>query len=516
MLRIGGIASGLDTNQIIADLMRAERIPLDRIQQDRIFLDWQRDAYREVNLSISKFRDNFEKLRLQGTFNSYAATSSNTNVANATATSSAVPGTYNLDVISLAKVATARSEQAITKDVGGVPTQVKSTDKILGAGETASFKIKNGAGLETTITIDDQVTYGDLASKIGNAVDVDGKSLGFRANFDDTTGRFFISTKELGGDQQINFEEVTGDFVKNNILNDATLSGVSGSVYSFQGTYGEINFDGVQVNNLKSNTVTVNGIQLSLLQEGQSSTISVQSDISKNFDLIKGFVESYNELVNELEGKLTERRYRDYRPLTNEQRDGLSEREAEQWDEKAKSGLLRNDKLIRNVLSELRTSFSNPVEGIPSGEISALSEIGIKTGDYRLGGQLFIDEDKLKNALQNKPDEVMNLFTRKASDTEATSYQGLGFRLQGVTSTAITSLRKQAGSTNGIGLDTSSLGKNIQRIDDRISRFQSRLTQVEDRYWRQFTAMEKAMNELNNQSAFIMNNMFNGIGQNGG
>jgi flagellar hook-associated protein 2 len=506
-MRIGGLASGMDIDSLVLDLMKAERMPLDKLFQKRQTLDWQRDAFRDVNLQLSKFRDDYSKMRLQSTFNAYGVTSSNESAVKATASSSASPGTYEVADVIMAKVAKVNSANAIEQ--GGV--QVTSTTKVLAAGESETFKVQNGSGLESTITVTDADTFGSLAKKIAEVTDTStGESLGLRANFDDTTGRFFFSTKEMGASEQITFVENANAFVKNTILNDTALSGTDLDTYTYSGQDGSFTFDGIAVTGLTSNDTTVNGINISLLQEGQTATLTVKSDTTKAVDMIKDFVESYNELIASIDTKLNEPSYRDYPPLTDQQREGLSDKEAERWDEKAQSGLLRNDPLLRSTLTELRRSLMDPVEGIAAGEIDRLSQIGITTGNYKDGGKLFIDEDKLKAALTDKPDEVMNLFTKSAEVTGNQDQMGVGKRVYEDINDALDRLKSKAGIPGVLLADQSVLGKNLNRLDDQISRWEDKMIQVENRYWRQFTAMEKALNQMNQQSSWMMQNMFGG------
>lgn len=138
-MRIAGLATGLDTDQIIRDLMRVERMPLDKLYQEREWVNWQRDALRDINLALTEFRDRYSRLRLQGTFNAYSIHSANSAVVTGSATASAVPGAYDLQVHQLAKVARFDSIKPIEKD----GEKVTSSTKILAADEQATeFKIK--------------------------------------------------------------------------------------------------------------------------------------------------------------------------------------------------------------------------------------------------------------------------------------------------------------------------------------------------------------------------------------
>src|SRR5690606_7785305 len=164
-----------------------------------------------------------------------------------------------------------------------------------------------------------------------------------------------------------------------------------------------------------------------------------------------------------LNGKLNEPRYRDYPPLTDEQREALSDKEIERWEERAKSGLLRNDALLREVLLSLRQAFTNPVEGIPQGQLRHLSEIGITTTpNWRDGGKLMIDETKLRQAIEERPDEVMALFTQAPAEEGNQNQMGIGRRVYQLLGTAMSRITERAGTAGVTIADQSVLGKQIK------------------------------------------------------
>jgi flagellar hook-associated protein 2 len=104
-MRIGGLASGMDTDQIISDLMKAKRIPLDKLTQEKVWMEWQRESYREFNLSLSSFKTSAEDLRFERTFNAYSSTSSDPTSVIASTTANAVSGSYEVKVVSVASSA---------------------------------------------------------------------------------------------------------------------------------------------------------------------------------------------------------------------------------------------------------------------------------------------------------------------------------------------------------------------------------------------------------------------------
>lgn len=149
---------------------------------------------------------------------------------------------------------------------------------------------------------------------------------------------------------------------------------------------------------------------------------------------------------------------------------------------------------------DLYSSVGNSADSI-NDNYDQLSEIGIKTSsNYREGGKLVIDEAKLREAIKNDPNAIYKLFTH---DSAVEGEQGLARKLRSTIKETITVIEGRAGNA----LKTSAqftLGRNLTSIDSQISRFEDRLIKVEDRYWRQFTAMEKAIQKANSQSAYLM------------
>ena len=489
-MRIGGLASGMDTDQLVKDLMKAEKMPLDKLTQQKIWTEWQQEAYRETNLALSSLRTSAGSLRFQSSFNSFSATSSNTASLTATANTNALNGTYSVEVLSVARSAKTNSANAIQKADG---TAAKAGDQI---GTAGTITVRDSAGVETAIEITATMTYKDVAAKLQTSTA--GTSTELRANFDDTTSRFFVSSKGMGENQNFTLEFSTPELA-NQVLNDGGATSVS----TTNATNGSLNFDGILVDGLTTNQTVVNGLTLNLNKIG-SSTVTVKSDPAASLESIKGFVEEYNKTIGEMETQLIQKRYPDFQPLNDEQKAAMSEREIELWEEKARSGLLRNDPILKSALTDLRRAFMDPVEGIANGNINMLSQIGISTGDYKEGGKLFIDEEKLKDALMNKPDEVIQLFTNR------TGGLGIGERVYQELNSAVKNLSNRAGSP-GSFIDNSTISKRLDQMTKEIDRWQDRLVKVEDRYWRQFSAMEKALNQMNQQSVWMQQNMFGGM-----
>lgn len=241
-------------------------------------------------------------------------------------------------------------------------------------------------------------------------------------------------------------------------------------------------------------------------------TMKASHDTKAAMEQIKEFVDKYNELIEDLNKQLKETKYRDYAPLTTEQREDMSEQEQKIWDEKAKSGLLRSDSLIREGMANMRSSFMGSVAGLGDKLMDSLAEIGITTtNDMTKSGQLVIDEAKLEAALAKDPDQVHQLFAqtgevKKTTDengrevTEDT--RGIAWRLRDAMKEMTVNIEKKAGKDGAVN-NTFGLGLKINESDDRITKLQAKLKDIEARYWKQFTAMETAINKANSQASLF-------------
>ncbi|MCA1026806.1 flagellar filament capping protein FliD [Cytobacillus kochii] len=687
--RIGGLASGLDTESLINDLMRVQRVPIDKLSQKKQTLEWQRDSYRDINLKLASFRDMTLNMRLQSSFLSKITSSSNSNKVTATADSTAGNGSYTLSAVSrLATSATNASagritstgekldttkslysqkdifenssfdwkstEQSINEEitvkkagtefslqklgkhnieqmdsvtVGTDNYQVVTSLDDLDASQkqvfvdektgkmTFSQQIPADSKIEVEYSMvqkdaisvgsatkevqlsqigitefEDSITFTwDKKDAAGNIIkDTNGDPIKETKTFtagtdvnnlaedqfylDKETGKItFGSDLQAGAKAEVSYDHQYFEFsmstfnetgeVSQTFTFDArdslttvidkvnksslgvnmfydqhsdkvTIARTSTGDFNQSGDGKEISFNGspflnnvlkLDSNNEKggenakftlngletertSNTFTVNGVSFTLKDtfdavNGDSPvTISINNDTDQAVEKIKEFVEKYNELIDNIQGQLSEEKYRDYAPLTSEQREAMSEKDIELWEEKAKSGLLRSDQQLSSLLSNMRMNFYTPLEGATS-EYNQLSAIGITTTkNYLEGGKLEINEDKLKEALENDAEGVFNLF---AADGDTLGEQGISRRLRDTVTQSIDAITLKAGN----GMKTNSqftIGKNLDDINNRITELESKLADKEQRYWSQFAAMETQMQKMNEQMNYML------------
>lgn len=489
-LRISGLASGMDIDKIVSDLMKAERMPLDKLKQKKQLLEWQRDDYRSMNTLLQGLDDYlFSNITLQSSMLKKTVSSSNESVVTATAGSSAanVATTIQVDQVATSAVWLSNATKRVDKSSFSVDADV-----------TLTINVTNGDGTtkQASITVKQGTTLDGLIAQLNSNAD-----LGVSAFYDEQTGRISIMKKDTGAQARLVLaDQATAGFF-------AQKLGFTGAVSGGELTGKTAGKDAVvTINGLattrSSNTFTINGVTYTINGQG-TATVSVATDTDAMFNAIKGFVDKYNETIDKINAELKEERYRDYPPLTDEQKEAMTEKQIELWEEKARSGMLRGDSMLSSALSQMRMNLYTKVEGanVASG-FSQLAQIGITTSsNYLDGGKLIIDETKLREKIKENPDAVYQLFNQ---DGTTDAEKGIARRLRDTIKATIGKIEQKAGKTIWTNQQFA-IGRDLSDIDEQIDRFEDRLKQIEDRYWRQFTAMEEAIQRANQQSMYLMN-----------
>lgn len=496
-LRFFGLASGLDIDQIISQLMQVERIPLDRLEQRRELLVWTKQDYLGIYTLLDQVRQALTPLKLASTFQARTAASSAENVATATASSGTSPGTHTLKVVQLAKGIQLASSDRIsrTSDRSTLWTQFGIDSSV--SSFTLKLQMTDSQGTrsaELTFSQSDPARddINDLVAAINNS------GLGLTAYYDATFDRLFISSQQTGASVTL---QVTDTQVT---LTGGTASAVWQDLFKlgntaspFTGQDAIFDLDGATGLSSPTNQFTVGGVTYTLNGAG-TATITVAQDTDSILAAVGAFVDKYNEALATINQKVSERRLYDYPPLTDAQKKEMSQDEIKQWEEKARQGLLQGDTLLLSVVSRVRRSVSDPVKGTGSA-YTTLASVGITTGPYQEGGRLYLDEAKLRQALQQDPDGVMKLFTAQGVSSDE---QGIAIRLGGTLNDALEQIRLRAG-VMGLDTDNSGLGRQIAWLDAQIQAMEERLRRTEERYYRQYSLMEQVVGQLTGQSAWL-------------
>nr|WP_279590391.1 flagellar filament capping protein FliD [Paenibacillus lupini] len=369
------------------------------------------------------------------------------------------------------------------------------------AGKAFSLKV---GGQEYKVDLTANSTVGDLVSKMNDSLKNTGVSLSLNS-----TGNLVIDNPD--NTKTIDFTTVSDAGVVGALgLTSATPTNTAPSIYK-QGQNAKVLFNGV-AGEYDSNTFTIAGLSITAKAEGSDVTnIGVTQNVDSVFNTIKSFVDKYNDLIGSINSELTEEKYRDYTPLTDAQKKEMTDDQITQWEAKAKSGMLANDSVLTSSLYSMRQALSSSISGLASGQLKSLSDIGISSslisgtsvsGSYLDKGKLYIDETKLKQMISEKPDEVMALFTSDDKNSTSTAGDGVATRLYNQASAIFSQIVDKAGTSTSVK-NTFILGKESLDLDTQISRLQTRLDDMETRYYNQFTQMETYISQMNSRSSSL-------------
>ena len=500
---ISGLASGLDTESMIENAVSGIKERLANLNRDRTMLEWEQSAYRSIidkmvsfsskyasyssstNLMSNAFFDGATRVTTSGTFANMVSATGKTNsdfkILSATAATAA---TYS---------GIAKFENIAEGKTFG--TGLTMAELGLAAGDL-SVTLEDGT--VKTLNVAETDTLGAVLSKMKS-------ELGINATYSETTGEFYLKSTETGKANSFTLggslaTALFGDNATQKAEGtDATVKlSINNTIVSKTQASNTFNIDGMQVT-LKGNIAETSEA------DAVSFTTSVDSD--KIIKTIKSMVEEYNTMANEINSAyttkpLTTSKGKRYEPLTEEEASELSESTIENYEKKAKTGILFGDNDLFSAYDEMRSIISS----------MDLEAIGITT--VYDGGKttLTVDEDKLRSALENDPDKVRDTFT--ADKTSGDAKDGVMTRLQ-------KTMDKYAKTTGDKGIlvnlagtekSATSLTNNnykskIDRLQEQIERWETKLSNKIDYYTKQFSALEQMISDMNSQSSALMGMM---------
>ncbi len=502
-MRMYGLSgSGMDVDSMVKGLMKAANVPLDKLNQKKTLLQWKKDDYTTIHKTISDFRNKVFDYKLQKTLSPQKVISTDETAVTATSAGGVPAVAHTVEVTTLAKGAS-----AISTDKAAVIT----TDGVV---DRSSLEKQFGmaTGTEGKLVINGK----EIAVKSGESIytmvsNINKAGAGVQASYDSTLDRFFLSTNSTGASMKIDLagSDATALSFMNDKLKMTTLVNRTGAgdiadpyVYTAKaaltGQDAVFKLDGQELKQA-TNSFTISGISYTLKKEGASATVSVTTDIDKAVENVRAFVDSYNATLASVYSEVNEKYNRNYAPLTSEQKSSMSDDDIKAWEKTAKTGLLSNDSILRNLTSELRSNISNPISGITS-KYNSMSAIGITSGKYYENGKLYLDETQLRTALQEDPSALSNIF---ATDGDSTAKDGVAVRIYDSLKSAMDQINKSAGVVAGSKDTESALAKELTQLNKSITATTTRVSAMQERYYKQFDAMESMLQRMSQQSSWL-------------
>lgn len=268
----------------------------------------------------------------------------------------------------------------------------------------------------------------------------------------------------------------------------------------------EITLNGIQYTG-STNNFSVNGLNITaqvVTGDGDANAISITTatDTQGIYDKIKDFLSQYNSLINEITSLYNADSAKGYDPLTDDEKDAMSDTEVEKWEQKIKDSLLRRDDNLESLMSAMTSAMSGAVE--VNGKKMYLSNFGIKTLGYlnapkNQQNAYHIDGDEDDANSSSNADKLMTAIT---SDPDTV----IDF-MQGLASNLYNSVHKKMQTSSLSSIYTvyndKEMASEYSDYTDLIKKWEEKLQDKEDYYYKKFSSMETALSKLNSQTSSL-------------
>ena len=555
-IRLSGINSGLDTDAIVKELVSAYSLKTEKYEKQQTKLEWKQDAWKSLNTKIYGLYTNISNLRFESAYNLKKTTLSDSTKATVTAASGAVTGTQKLNVLQTAQAS------YITGGFMGEDVTANSTLKDLGyTGGNTAIKVKDSEGKETVIEINTDTKINDLIGKFkeaglnanfdtnNNRIFLSAKESGAAGDFDlvaeSSDAYSVLSALGLASKEDVaeNIKRQAGEYNKlyaenealknNGGTDEATIKRLEelkeklasygadvravaagqkkaedvvkdeNLATKIKGQDAIIKLNDVQFTS-SSNTFQVNGLTIeaqAVTGDGDEKAVTINTTVDTQgiYDKIKDFLTEYNSVVNEITKLYNADSAKDYEPLSDEEKESMSEEQIEKWEDKIKSALLRRDTSLGNVMNAMVNSMSQTIE--IDGQKLSLSSFGISTLGFLNAAEneqyaYHIDgdeedentsgkKDKLMAAIQENPDQIMKFMQKLTSNL----YTAIDDKMK---STELSSAYKV--------YNDKEMDKEAKEIEDLIKKWNDKIAEQEDAYFKKFSQMEVALSKLQSQT----------------
>ena len=389
----------------------------------------------------------------------------------------------------------------------------------------------NGVAIEG-LTKDSSIN--DILSKINSTTNA-----GVKATYVDATGQFMLVSSETGAGREISLdsdlskvlfgqgakkddgtinvddykEDAGVDKGKNAIICVSYGNGVDVKMERASNTF---DLEGLSVTvsgKFGGQFVTKDGKEVWEADSAGGVTFTAKADVDGIVERVKGFFEDFNKLAGDVNKEITTRPDSSYGPLTDEQKKEMDETSIENWENRAKQGMLYGDSAMRDLSTDVQGIFLKLMNNVGFEELKAM---GITySDDYGDGGTISFDESKFRAAVEKDSEAVGNVFTGGGEVSKG---------LVDIMDETFTPYATRYSSKNGGGTGKGSYGRlieiagsekkpttllnnqlyrDIEDIQDLIERLQSQLKSEQDRYISQFTTMETLLNQMNTQSSYL-------------
>lgn len=518
-MRISGINSGLDTDAIVQELVSAYSKKTEKYEKEQTKLGWKQEIWKNLNTKVNSFYKSLDSMRFSSAYSTRKTTSSDTTKATVSASGSTVTGTQKLHILSTAQSGYVTGGKLSLREgaQGKLTADTKMRDLgFTGTNSVLKLKMKdeNGDDVTKEIKVSKDSSISSVVSQLNEA--------GVNANFDEGNGRIFLSSKETGkaADFTLTAEDADAKEALGVLGLDTSDNAYGNKAAKIDASDATIVLNGTLYTN-SSNNFTINGLNIavsgvtddindymgadgkldiSALNDKTAVTLTTAVDSQGIYDKVKEFLTNYNNIINEFTKLYNADSAKDYNPLTDEEKDAMSDTEIEKWETKIKDSLLRRDNTLGTLMSTMTTTMSKGIN--INGKDYSLSSFGIHTLGFLNAAKneqyaFHIDgdqedentsnnEEKLMAAITSDPDAVVEFMKQLSSNL----YSALDKQMTS------TSMRSRFSIYNDKELD-----KQYKNYTKTISEWEDKVAEKEDYYYKKFSEMETALAKLQSQQS---------------
>lgn len=545
-IRLTGLTSGLDTESIISELVSAYRTKEQKYVKAQTKLSWTQDIWKSLNSKIYSMYTGTGELRLSSAWSAQKVSVSNSNYATVTSSGSAVTGTQSLDIAQLAKASYITGGKLTDSSTSST---AKKTTTLANLGFSASGSdyitvTKAGQSTGTQIAVTGSTTLSDLASAISQIS-------GVKASYDETNGRFFVSSTDSGTANAVILSDNSGGSTDTSTSTGGVLSALKlltgDGASTIVAQDAKITLNGADYTS-SSNQFIINGLTINALAETGTDTLSITTatDSQALYDKTKDFLSQYNTLINAMTSYYNADSAKGYEPLTSEEKSAMSDTEVEQWEAKIKSSLLRRDDSLDRIMNLMENAMSSAYYIYNGAAVSYNSKAGyyeyngtalqdgsgnnitnqtdLQTWATSVGAKKYslssfgistlgilnsaenqenayhINGDSDDSTTASKTDQLLAAWNSNPEDTQAF--------MQQLTKDLYNNISQEMNQSNNLRsihtvYNDKEMAQEYSDYTKTISDWETKLNDMENYYYSKFAAMESALTQLQGQQSSL-------------
>lgn len=372
-LKLGGLISGMSTDDIIAKIMEVENLKVTKQQMKKSALEAKQNAWRDVETSLTGLRSKLDTIRFSSLFESRKTTLTDDKVATATASSGATMTVHSLTVTTLAQAHVVATNSSMSS------ANAKLTDTIPAAAGTFEIngKLITVGATDTLNSVRDQI---NKTANIGVKADVVKVQVGGVDRY-----RMVLTANKQGIANKVTFSNDSGAAVALGLWDGALPANELAAAQDASFVLDNVTYNG-RSNNVVDDIIP--GLKITLTKGGgAATTITVDQDSTAVSDAVKAWVDAANSTLSML-GDMTK------------------------YDaEKKTQGILQGDSLARRIMTSIRSTISNKVAGLPT-DLNQMSHVGVTTGEWGTDdyGKILFDSAKFTEKLKADSEGVARVF----------------------------------------------------------------------------------------------------------